>query len=483
VNSCLPSTGAGCTMNIRSVGVLCLCLTATATKSTQDSRPPVDLAIIRASVLDVRTGSVLPDRAVLIHRGLITALNRDDPSTKPRAARVVDARGRLLTPGFIDVHLHTALLFGDPTGATHLVMEPDSIEAYRRVFARAYMPYGVTVVRDAGSSERDMPMLLKWMERSPTAPDFYAVGAHLISAQPGRSPLPWQVVVADSTAAAAKVRECYGLGIRNIKLYWRLREPEFKGALFEAQKLGMNVTGHIDLQVMTIDRALDLGLRNFEHIYPIAYSLMTPAGFDSVGAEMPRTLGIVPPRFPPTALFMNAPELWNYLGPTNPRVLALIAKFKADDASLTPTLHVFAQRLGLAYFESAPRDSTEDTSVWTAQQRARAVEGYRVMASYVKRMYSAGIRLNIGTDTPDPGKAVLSEMLLLHDAGIPMADVFRIATLDSAEDIGHGEEYGSIEVGKRADLILFDGNPLENAHDLLGRKTVVKDGVLWSGVD
>lgn len=51
--------------------------------------------------------------------------------------------------------------------------------------------------------------------------------------------------------------------------------------------------------------------------------------------------------------------------------------------------------------------------------------GYRVMASYVKRLHDAGVPLNIGTDMPDPGKAVLSEMLLLHDAGIPMTDVFR----------------------------------------------------------
>ena len=69
------------------------------------------------------------------------------------------------------------------------------------------------------------------------------------------------------------------------KLYWRLREPEFKGALLEAQNLRMNVTGHIDLKVMTIDRALDLGLRNFEHIHTLAYSVMTAAGFDSLMAR------------------------------------------------------------------------------------------------------------------------------------------------------------------------------------------------------
>ena len=212
-------------MNIRLVGLLSLCLTATAPSSKRDSRPAIDLVITHASVLDVRTENVLPNRTVLIRGGLIAAINGDAGSAIPPAARIIDAHGRLLTPALIDVHLHSLLILPD----SQLVMSPESLHVYQRVFAQTYMPYGVTVVRDAGSSERNMPMLIAWMKRSPTAPDFYPVGAQLISAQAGRSPLPWQVVVADSAAAAAKVREYYGLGIRNIKLYWRLREPEFKG--------------------------------------------------------------------------------------------------------------------------------------------------------------------------------------------------------------------------------------------------------------
>jgi hypothetical protein len=392
--------------------------------------------------------------------------------------RVIDAHGRLLTPGLIDAHLHTFLILPDS-----LVMQPDSIEAYRRVFAQTYLPYGVTTVRDAGSSERWMPMLLKWMQRTPAAPNFYPVGAQIISPDTNHIPVSHQVVVADSAAAVAKVRQYYALGIRNIKLYTWLREPAFGAALHEAQRRGMNVTAHLDLQIVTHDRALDLGLRNFEHIHPFAYQVMTEAGFDSALAQFPKNLGIHPPPFPPTAIYMNVPELWNYLGPANPHILALIQRIKRLDGSVTPTLHVFAQRYGLAYFESAPRDSTENTSVWTAQQRARAIAGYRIMVSYVKRMYDAGIRLNLGTDSHDGGKAALSEMLLLHEVGIPMEGVFRIATLDSAEDIGHGAEYGSIEVGKRADLILFEGNPLTNPTDLLGPKIVIKDGVVWSGTE
>jgi imidazolonepropionase-like amidohydrolase len=74
-------------------------------------------------------------------------------------------------------------------------------------------------------------------------------------------------------------------------------------------------------------------------------------------------------------------------------------------------------------------------------------------------------------------------MLLLHDAGIPMPGVFAIATLDSARDIGHAAEYGSIDVGKRADLVLFDRNPLTDPRSLIGGKTVIKDGVVSPRTD
>jgi imidazolonepropionase-like amidohydrolase len=477
-------------MSFRPLGLGSLYLAAACTASTVVPRSPVRLAITHASVLDVRTGHVLPDRTVLVDHDSISALLSESDTLGYAAARILDAHGRLLTPAFIDCHFHTGFVFADSLtntggGITHLVMQHDSIEKYRRTVAGLYMPYGVTVVRDVGSAERDLPMLIAWMKRSPNAPDFYPVGAQLVSPESGRVSPPFQAVLADSEAAARKVQEYYRLGIRNIKLYWRLRAPEFRVALHEAQKLGMNVTGHVDQQVMTIDQGLDLGLRNFEHLFTFAMSTLTEAELDSLYASVPAHLGVTRETASGVhgLFFLITMEFWNYVGPDNPRMLALIAKFKADDASLTPTLHVIAERLHLTYFTSPPHGAFEDESAYTPQQKARALEGYRIMVSYVRRLYEDGIRLNLGTDTHDPGKAILSEMLLLHEAGMPMTAVFKVATLNGAQDIGQGPLYGSIEVGKRADLILFEHNPLEDPRNLLGTKTIVKDGVVWSSTN
>ncbi len=177
-----------------------------------------DLAITHAAVLDVTTGTVLRERTVLVANGIITGVVPSGPRA-PQASRSMDAHGRLLTPGFIDAHLHLCSIYFPPcttprAGTLRLSMAPDSIASYRRTLASLYLPYGVTAVRDVGSEERVMPLLLAWMKRSPDAPDFYPVGAHLISPDPAHTPAPWQVQVADSAAAAAKVRAYYALGIR-----------------------------------------------------------------------------------------------------------------------------------------------------------------------------------------------------------------------------------------------------------------------------
>ena len=447
--------------------------------------PPVrlgDLVITHASVLDVREGVVRRNQRVRVENGTIVSVAADDGSPAPGA---VDAKGRLLTPGLIDAHLHLCNILGPPSCVAPrekprvLSMRPDSIAAYREVLAAQYLPYGVTSVRDVGANERHKPLLLAWMKRSPRAPDFFPVGADLITHADDHIPAPWQVEVADSTDAGRKVREYYDLGLRNIKLYWRLREPGFTGALVEAKRLGMNVTGHVDFGVVKVSRALDLGLTNFEHMLGWIREVLSPAQVDSIFQVVGARLQTAPEVYP-GFYYLAVPMQWSLIGEHDPTLLALIPRLKAADASVTPTLHIFAQGLGLSWFESPPRSWQEDTRGWSPRDRAEAIAGYRIMASYAKRLYDAGVRINVGTDTADPGKSVLAEMLLLNDAGIPMTGVFRAATLDTARAIGAEAQLGSIEAGKHANFVLFDGDPLATPRDLLSGKTVIKDGVVFA---
>lgn len=155
---------------------------------------------------------------MVVDDGRITAVLAPGEQA-PEYRRSIEANGRLLTPGLIDVHSHSAYVLGDSisTGGgfiARLSMEPDSIAAYRRWFAEAYLPYGVTTVRDAGSDETQLALLTAWMERPPDAPDFWPVGGALVSREEGRVPFPGPAVAAGPAEARRKVRTYHHAGLR-----------------------------------------------------------------------------------------------------------------------------------------------------------------------------------------------------------------------------------------------------------------------------
>ena len=108
-----------------------------------------------------------------------------------------------------------------------------------------------------------------------------------------------------------------------------------------------------------------------------------------------------------------------------------------------------------------------------------ARRGFWQLGELVLEAYRAGIPLAIGSDIDQPGHAVLEEMLLFNRIGIPMEDVLRSATIVGARVIDRENLYGSIEPGKRANLLIFEQNPLADAENLYTGKIVVKDGKIW----
>jgi hypothetical protein len=442
-----------------------------------------DLVVTGADLFQPERLAALPGQTVIVDGGIITAVGADDSLGQTRGRTRIDAAGRLLTPGFIDVHHHLSMALGDsiaPGGGeiTHLVMEPDSIAAYRRRWAALYLPYGVTAVRGAGDAEKNIPLMVAWMKPDPAAPDFHPCGAALISKEEGKVPYEGHVALADPAAAREKVEQYYDLGFRHIKLYWRLRQPEFDAALDEALTLDMNAFGHIDYKIVSIDHALDRGLRDFEHAFTLMVDAMNQEDFGPMWAgpwlskAQERGTGVY---------FIYATEVCNTVGVDNSRLTALIERLHEEHATVTPTLHIYAQRLGLTYFTTPSRGTFDDMSGLSPDELERARKGYAVLARAVKDLFDAGVPLNLGTDAADPGKAALSELLLLNAAGIPMPHVLRIATLNSARAIDHEDLYGRIQPGKHANFILFEKNPLDDPHNLLSGKTVVKDGVEWGG--
>jgi cytosine/adenosine deaminase-related metal-dependent hydrolase len=452
--------------------------------AAMSARAEVDLVVTGATVFDTAGGDVHAGRTIVIDSGRIVSVVPDGDGGVPLAERVIDAAGRLVTPGFIDVHHHTGTILGDSVTAgggdiERLTMMPDSIRTYRERFARAYLPWGVTTVREAGGDDRYLEMRTAWMKPVPWAPDFYACGGALVSHEEGRVPYAGHNEVMSPEDAAARVRGYHDLGIEYIKLYWRLREPELVAALDEANRLGMHAFAHIDFGIVSIGRALDLGVRDFAHAYTLARSVLSGEEIADVWEN--ETQAMLHGR-PDAAFFVQSFEMQRRLGRDNPDMLALIDRMASLGATMTPTLHVFANAYpGLSWFRSPPKGKFNDTSELETEIIDRGREGFAILQSCVKAMCDRGIRLNLGTDCQDPGRAALSEILLLHECGIPMADVLRIATINGARTMHVDDQVGSIEPGKKAHLIIFDENPLDDPRAVLNGRTVIKDGVVYGG--
>jgi hypothetical protein len=231
-----------------------------------------DLAIKNATVFDSKSGTLSKNQTILIKAGIIVGVTESKKEFS--ATKTIDAKGKLVTPGFIDTHIHPTDVFGDYNAAPEFLPK-DSLIFYRKKLSDTYLPYGVTTAMIMGQPEKWLQPILSWTNNSlPNYLDIYTVGGALISKE-SRKPYINHITVESPFAAKQKILEYYKLGIRHIKLYWRLRNPEFETAFKTADSLGMKVYGHIDQNVMFMDTTLDIGLRNYEHILTLDNSGFT----------------------------------------------------------------------------------------------------------------------------------------------------------------------------------------------------------------
>lgn len=450
--------------------LLCLLLLAGCTDPVPQTNH--QLVITNASVLNTLTGEVELHKTIVVDSGYIVAIL--DSVEDILADTILDAQDKIIVPGFIDAVAHLDDVFGD---------RPDtlksSVEDCTQQFSETYLPYGVTTVRSSGDGTGYYAIADYLCQfSSEKSPDFYFSGGSIAGWYDG-TPYINHLLVQDSSEADYWVSELYKTGtVSSIKLYCNgaMNYSIFSAGLNKAREYNLNVTSQVQNEI-TIDSALSLGLRNFEHASTLIYQrnlfhFTEDKSFTDTlkfyYKEQAEGIRIYP--------YMEAALK---TGPNNPQVHNTINNLKAHNATMTTSLHFFAQWLYLSYFRSEPKGERFVTSHFTEQQMARCKKGFEILSGYVKQMYDSGIILAIGTDHKDGGKAVLSEILLLHEAGIPMNDCFRIATINTAKVIGQEEKYGSITIGKRANMVMFDQNPFENPENVLKEKTVIKDGVIY----
>jgi imidazolonepropionase-like amidohydrolase len=389
------------------------------------------MAIVHANVIDVIENNPVNDATIWIENGKIRAIGKSADVKFPSDVFVLDAGGKTVLPGLWDMHAHFEQAEWGP----------------------AYLAAGVTTVRDCGNEFDYINAIKNSIDQGS------GVGPHILKAGiiDGKGPFALGVIQADTREEAiAAVRRYKDNGFVQIKIYSSVKPAILKIICDEAHELGLTVTGHIPIG-MNLEQAVDSGMNMVNHVQYV-YSVL----------KRNKATGTI-----------------DFSDSANVAVMKFL---KDHQVVIDPTLGVFE----LAFrsvkdnitdiepdFQSLPeplKPLFTNTGSSTPQEIERGKMIMKAFMEIVNALNKNGITLVAGTDMGFPGYSVFRELELYVASGLTPMEAIRTATITPAIVMKQGALLGSVEEGKNADLILIDGNPLNNIRDIRKLSLVIKDG-------
>ena len=434
------------------------------------------LVLTGARLVDGTGRDPIEDSVVEVVGGRIANVTRRGDIPAAPGGKTVDLSGKTILPGLIDSHVHLGLLPYNRFGVE------DPMPLFDR-FMRAFVEYGVTTVRCTGSPDLDWSFgILK--EGNPRWPRFYGSGPNL-DGPPG-GPHPGLRVVRTPAEARAQTLDLLGNGADFVKAYVWMTGDLLRAVVSAAHARGRKVAAHVG-HSLTAEEAVLLGVDALEHIR-IGEELLT----DEQRAEVAG----LPVRAHDHLLSFRP---WRYIDVESDRVGALLDLLVERGVHLTPTLTLSRSALrnseeevrepeGIDRMPHAVIDHWERKgwiNDYSAEDWEAAPTEWRRQLEFVGRAYRHGVRIAAGTDMPNPfilpGSGLHDELGLLHSAGMPRHAVIEAATRVGAELLGVDRDLGTVEKGKLADLLVVDGDPLQDLGCLRRPWAVLKAGTAVSG--
>lgn len=442
-------------------------------------RPGVtgDFLVRNVAIVDVLNGGILPGRDVVVRGGRIDSIGTSDPASGHTGLVVVDGTGKFLVPGLWDMHVHSLRISPQ---YNHPLFIANGVTGVREMWGCAGLPDSFVACRED---------IERWREglrdHSHLAPRYIQRSSYAINGEggvPADAPAFFRARNADE--ARALVAHHADAGVDLLKTYTNLSAAAYEALAAEAPKHGLLLAGHLPVRV-PLEKALATGQHSIEH--PRIFLLECYRG----AAEF-RALP------DPMAAYTREMQA-RFIDEHDPRRCAeLMAAMAASDTWWTPTLQVLRMSAlaGNREFREDPRrryipfliragiwEPDADRSAEKANDesgRDVQAELYRLALDNVRQAHAAGVRIVAGTDAGDtyvfPGFAIHDELAELVRAGLTPTDALRSATIDAALFSGKGRDYGSIEVGKVADMIVLDANPLTDI-----RNTGEISGLFFNG--
>ena len=408
------------------------------------------IAIKNVSVFNSKTGTASLNNTVLIKNGKVEKIGISSSITVPSSYKIIDGSGKFLMPGLWEMHGHF-----DQSSGPFMIAQ------------------GVTNLRDMGNGPSLLTVREQINKDSILGPNITYISGFIDQAGPYAGPTG--AIIHNLDEGLKAIDDYKKKGYDQIKLYSSIKPEWVKPLAAKAHSLGMRVCGHIPSH-MTASQAIDAGYDEVTHINMLMLNFFG----DTVETRN-----------------MNRFKLVGEKGYTidlkGAEAQALIKKMKDKNIAHDPTITTFEDMfIGLpgkpseaylpilAYLPAEVKRSAmsggfigEDSEIESYRK------SYDTMKKMIKELYDNKITIVAGTD----GGIVQHELEMYVDCGIPNADALRMATIVPAKLTGKDNLLGSIEEGKIANMILVDGNPLMNMHDIRKIFLTIKEGKIYSPKD
>lgn len=442
---------------------------------------PVTIALTHVVVIDVAGGTELRDRTVIVRDRRIVAVDSSPRAVVPSDARVVDGSGRYLIPGLWDMHVHT--------------FYPDDIDPNFPVF----IANGVTGIRDLGNSVLSLARIHELRGEVDTGrrvgPRFIAAGP-LVDGRPASWP---NSVIADTPERARVLVDSLSeAGSDFIKVYSRLQAGPYRAIVEESRRRGVPFAGHVP-DAVSASEASDAGQRSMEHLFGVVQGcskierevIAARTALLEVRADGGDTLV--------AARAASAANRRATQGFDEATCRALAARLARNHTWQVPTLTVFARADCITSTEMDREERVKYVSprrqvAWPKMRAARARRNAAdaelartdslICSGAMERLtgflYRAGVPILAGTDAGNPyvlyGFGLHQELALLVRAGLTPLAALQAATINPAVFLGATDSLGTVALGKRADLVLLDADPLADIENTTRIRAVLADG-------
>ena len=432
-------------------------------------------ALVGGRVIDGTGRDPIDDAVVLIDGDRIDAVFRRGEVELSADTEVVDITGSVVIPGLVDCHVHVGVL------ADNSFLQVDDPESLADQFMTTLLRHGVTTVRDTGNFDPG-EVFRTFKKGRADWPRFFGAGTILDGPADPPAPWRWLAIIDDEESARREAARLVEAGMDFLKVYVWARLPVLRAVVSEAHRQGVRVSAHVG-HMVTVEEAVQVGVDALEHVR-IGRELVPEGRRAELQALQGRILD-------PLVGF----QPWRFIDPESDLADGLIALMAERGTYITPTLTLSQsilmgntpEAVNPAGLDEVPAAVAEQWSQYaypfdySETDWEQAPVELRNQMAFIGRAQQGGVKVTAGTDLTNPfvvpGHSMHEELrLLVEGCGFSPMDAIVAATSRAADLLGEGNDLGTVEKRKLADLVVLDADPLDDIRNTQRITAVYKGG-------